>query len=378
MARHTYHPGAVGLAACKRKAKDYAALKQTNYAFVPIAFEMPSGRLAEVSQQGLRRVLRQHGASDEMIRSVEAHLAAAVLRAQGVYIGERVAIHLSQKRARSGRRRRRQAKARRYQGRDQQAVGVRAVVSRGEGQHVLPNEARSLGSVQSSSEVQALSGAEGVSAASAVGSVQRSRVDRLQNRNYQSRQPAEPNASLQVGGAELPAEQVLQNEARSLGSVQSSGEVQALSGAGGVSATSAVGSVQRSRVDRLQNRNYQSRQPAEPNASLQLGGAELPAEQVALTAEGASTEPASAALSAPQSVGSATTDGSLVTFVVPEVPSGSLLRLRLDGADLPVAVKVPPRVCKGDIITGRVRGGSLSITKIEMAGCEGSGGGVGQ
>ena len=84
------------------------------------------------------------------------------------------------------------------------------------------------------------------------------------------------------------------------------------------------------------------------------------------------------ALSEPQSVGSATTDGSLVTFVVPEVPSGSMLRLRLDGADLSVAVKVPPRVCKGDIITGRVRGGSLFITKIEMAGCEGSGGGVGQ
>jgi hypothetical protein len=88
--------------------------------------------------------------------------------------------------------------------------------------------------------------------------------------------------------------------------------------------------------------------------------------------------PVSAALSEPQPVGSAAADGSLVTFVVPEVPSGSLLRLRLDGADLSVAVKVPPRVCKGDIITGRVRGGSLSITKIEMAGCEGSGGGVGQ
>ena len=111
--KHTYHPGAVGLAACQRKAKDYVALKQTNYAFVRIAFEMPSGRLAEVSQQGLRRVLREHGASDEMIRGVEANLVAAVLRAQGVYIGERVAVHLSQKRARRGRRRRRQVKAQR-------------------------------------------------------------------------------------------------------------------------------------------------------------------------------------------------------------------------------------------------------------------------
>ena len=171
---------------------------------------------------------------------------------------------------------------------------------------------------------------------------------------------------------------MLQNEARSLGSVQSSSEVQALSGAGGVSATSAVGSVQRSRVDRLQNRNYQSRQPAEPNASQQLGGAVLSAERVALTASSTSTEPAAATSSGTRSIERAASDGSLVTFVVPEVPSGSLLRLRLNGADLPVAVKVPPRVCKGDIITGRVRGGSLSITKIEMAGCEGSGGGVGQ
>ena len=74
----------------------------------------------------------------------------------------------------------------------------------------------------------------------------------VQAPNYQSRQPAEPNASPQVGGAELPAEQVLQNEVRSLDSEQSSGEVQTSSGAGGVSATSTVGGVQRSRVDRLQ------------------------------------------------------------------------------------------------------------------------------
>ena len=63
-----------------------------------------------------------------MIRSVEANLVAAVLRAQGGYIGERVAVHLSQKRARRGRRRRRQVKAQHYQGRDQRAVGVPAVV----------------------------------------------------------------------------------------------------------------------------------------------------------------------------------------------------------------------------------------------------------
>ena len=66
----------------------------------------------------------------------------------------------------------------------------------------------------------------------------------------------------------------------------------------------------------------------------------LPAERVALTASSTSTEPAAAASSGTRSIERATTDGSLVTFVVPEVPSGSLLRLRLDGTDLPVAVKV--------------------------------------
>ena len=100
--KHTYHQGAVGLAACKRKAKDYAALKQANYAFVPIAFEMSSGRLADVSQQGLRRVLREQGATEEMVRSVFAGLAAAVVSSQGQYVNQRVAIHLSQQQARSG------------------------------------------------------------------------------------------------------------------------------------------------------------------------------------------------------------------------------------------------------------------------------------
>lgn len=50
---------------------------------------------------------------------------------------------------------------------------------------------------------------------------------------------------------------------------------------------------------------------------------------------------------------------------MPKVTSGSLLRLRADGADLPITVKVPPK---------KVYGGCLHITKIEMGGCEGSGG----
>ena len=58
---------------------------------------------------------------------------------------------------------------------------------------------------------------------------------------------------------------------------------------------------------------------------------------------------------------------------MPAVTSGSVLRLRLDGDDTPVIVRVPPRVYKGDVITGKVSGGCLHITKVEMAGCEGSG-----
>jgi hypothetical protein len=100
----------------------------------------------------------------------------------------------------------RRARRKREQRRRKQRA--RRAMSRGEGQQVLQNEARSLGSVQSSSEVQALSGADGVSTASAVGSVECSRMDRLQNRNYQSRQSAEPPL-LQVGGAECQAAQVV-------------------------------------------------------------------------------------------------------------------------------------------------------------------------
>ena len=47
---------------------------------------------------------------------------------------------------------------------------------------------------------------------------------------------------------------------------------------------------------------------------------------------------------------------------------------------LSVAVKLPARVRKGDVITGQVYGGCLHtcITKDEMADFEGSGGSVGQ
>ena len=89
------------------EGEDDAALKQTNCDFVPITFEIPSGRLADVSQQGLRRVLREQGATEEMVRSVFAGLAAAVVASQGQYVNERVAIHLSQQRARRGKRRHR-------------------------------------------------------------------------------------------------------------------------------------------------------------------------------------------------------------------------------------------------------------------------------
>ena len=56
---------------------------------------VPSGRMADVSKQGLRRVLRAQGATEEEIRSMEAGLAAAVVAAQGKYVNGRVAVHLS-------------------------------------------------------------------------------------------------------------------------------------------------------------------------------------------------------------------------------------------------------------------------------------------
>ena len=115
------------MAACKRKAKDYAALKQTNYDFVPIALEMPSGRMADVSQQGLRRVVREQGATEEMVRSVFADLAAAVVASQRQYANERVAIHLSQQRARRGKRRhRRRVRVYSAKGRRRQQEGAQA------------------------------------------------------------------------------------------------------------------------------------------------------------------------------------------------------------------------------------------------------------
>ena len=61
-----------------------------------MVFQMPSGRMADASQQGLRRVFREKGATEDLIRSVEAGLAAAVVAAHGKYVNERVAIHLSQ------------------------------------------------------------------------------------------------------------------------------------------------------------------------------------------------------------------------------------------------------------------------------------------
>ena len=100
--------------------------------------------------------------------------------------------------------------------------------------------------------------------------------------------------------------------------------------------------------------------------------------QVVDDSEQNSAEAADERSSIAQSAGGSPADGYLLTFVMPQVTSGSLLRLRLDGADLPVAVKVPQRVCKGDLITGEVYDGCLHITKVEMAGCEGSGGSVGQ
>ena len=59
-------------------------------------------------------------------------------------------------------------------------------------------------------------------------------------------------------------------------------------------------------------------------------------------------------------------DGQLLSFVMPKATPGSLLRLREDGADLPITVQVPTRVCMGDVITEKVYGGCLHVTKVEM------------
>ena len=80
-----------------------------------------------------------------------------------------------------------------------------------------------------------------------------------------------------------------------------------------------------------------------------MGSAELQVAQVADGSEQTSAEAAGKRLPIAQSAGGPTADGYLLTFVMPQVTSGSLLRLRLDGADLPVAVKVPARVRKGEM-----------------------------
>ena len=51
---------------------------------------------------------------------------------------------------------------------------------------------------------------------------------------------------------------------------------------------------------------------------------------------------------------------------MPKAAAGTELRLNMDGSDLPVTVTVPPRVCMGDTITGRVYEGRLHITKMVM------------
>ena len=90
-----FTPGAVAADACRKKAKDYEPLKGTKYDFVPVAFELPSGRLAEASRQGLVRVLRTLGASPAEVDAFFASLAAAVMNAQGEYTVARLAVHFS-------------------------------------------------------------------------------------------------------------------------------------------------------------------------------------------------------------------------------------------------------------------------------------------
>ena len=229
-----------------------------------------------------------------------------IRQAPGKYVDERVAIHLSRQRAQSGKRRRRQVRAQRMDGRRQQQRAARQAVARAAERQVVSDGEQPLDSLQDSSRAQNQSDAGGASAASAGVGNGCLQVDRLQKQNEQSRQPAEPAATPQRSSTELEVEQVVDDSAR-------------------------------------------------PSAEAADEGSPIA-----------------------QSAGGSLADGHLLTFVMPLVTSGSVLCLRLDGADIPVAVKVPPRVCKGDVITGEVYDGCLHITKVEMADCEGSGGSVGQ
>ena len=219
---------------------------------------------------------------------------------------ERVAIHLSQQRARSGKSRRRRARVQRSEGRRQQQKKAREVLAKAAQRQVVGDGEQLLDSMQDSGKVHDQSNASGASATSTGVSGGCSQVDQLQKKNEQSWQPAEPAATLQRSSAELQVEQM-------------------------------VGDSLQSPVANVDGESTEAQFTAEPMV-----------------------------------------DGRLLTFVMPAVSSGSVLRLRLDGADIPVAVKVPPRVCKGDVITGQVYDGCFHITKVEMAGCEGSGGSVGQ
>ena len=136
------------------------------------------------------------------MRSVEAGLAAAVVAAQGKYVNERVAVHLSQQRARCGQRRRRQARAQRGEGRRQQQRKARQVVARAAERQAASDGEQPLDSSQDSNRTQNQSDAGSASAASAGVGIGCSQVDRLPKQNNQSRQPAEPDASPQMGSAE--------------------------------------------------------------------------------------------------------------------------------------------------------------------------------
>ena len=233
-----------------------------------------------------------------MVRSVFAGLAAAVVASQGQYVNERVAIHLSQQRARSGKRRhRRRARVYSAKGRRRQQEGAQAA------QEVTE-------------EVQ-----------------------------------AEQAVAGQVLG---PVDQVGQVDGQSSVMSQSLDTQQVRGGTDSEGTSSNGVSNGSSQVDRLTKQNNQSRQPAESIVSQQRNCAEQEVTQLASDSDQPSVKHVQQPQPHSRLLDELAVDGQLLTFVMPEASPGTELRLQDDTSSLPVTVTVPQRACMGDVITGRV------------------------
>ena len=111
-----------------------------------------------------------------------------------------------------------------------------------------------------------------------------------------------------------------------LDSLQDSNRAHNQSDAGGASAASAGVGNGCSQVNQLQKQNEQSWQPAEPAATPQRSSTELEVEQVVDDFTQPSAADADGGSPKAQSAGESLADGNLLTFAMPQVTSGSVLR----------------------------------------------------